>query len=211
MHDGFRMSSTCNRVIHFDSSYCRWCHLATDGVSLALPGRSRAKIGIGGAASPGDRPQLEYHHHHRRRHLLFHTCSTVVFEMSQARETYREPYKIDAGPLGWLEGLTVHHKATSKALVHYFGGVPYALPPVGSYRFRQARSLPHLYRYGTNASPGRFSNTAAVCPQPKFLGEQDKSLWDENCLQLNIYIPAKTPPQNGFPVFFYIHGTRDAR
>ncbi|KXT16372.1 hypothetical protein AC579_5578 [Pseudocercospora musae] len=130
--------------------------------------------------------------------------------MSHSGSTVRKPYRLDAGALGFLQGETVHSQAgctsSGSALIHYFGGIPYALPPLGPYRFRQARRLPPCYRYGTEVSPGRFDAGTAVCPQPSFLSEKDKSNWDENCLQLNIYIPAKPRPQKGFPVLFYIHG-----
>lgn len=32
------------------------------------------------------------------------------------------------------------------------------------------------------------------------------SLWDEDCLQLNIWTPAGNAPQDGWPCYFYIHG-----
>ena len=129
---------------------------------------------------------------------------------TMSREDYRsDPYRFDAGPLGHIEGLTVsqHSEAdSSKPSCHYFGGLPYALPPVGQYRFRKARPLPEHYRYGTKANPGRFSQKTAVCPQPSWRGAGENTLWDEDCLQLNIYIPSGEVPKDGWPVFFYIHG-----
>jgi carboxylesterase type B len=113
-------------------------------------------------------------------------------------------YLFDAGPLGHIEGLTV--SSQEKPAIRYFGGLPYALPPVGPFRYRRARQLPPCYRYGTKANPGRFTGKSGVCPQP--YGELDDSLWDENCLQLNIYIPAEKAPKGGWPVFFFIHGGR---
>ena len=118
----------------------------------------------------------------------------------------RQPCKLDAGPLGWLEGTTITGGADSKPLLHYFGGLPYALPPVGQYRFRRARKLPEHYRYGTKASPGQHIRQTAICPQPGWRSSPDPALWDENCLQLNVYVPAGQPPSAGWPVFFYIHG-----
>lgn len=122
----------------------------------------------------------------------------------------KDPFLFDAGPLGHIEGLSVsYHSDTSrnKPLLRYFGGLPYALPPVGPYRFRRARPLPDYYRYGTRVNPGRFTRSTAFCPQPSFRSPSDESLWDEDCLQLNIYIPTGKPPSStGWPVFFYIHG-----
>lgn len=114
------------------------------------------------------------------------------------------PCARDIGALGFIEGLTVTSSGQPK--LHYFGGLPYALPPVGPYRFRRPRQLPPCYRYGTQSNPGRFDGKTACCPQSNRRGNADRSLWDENCLQLNVYVPAGTPPKNGWPVFFYIHG-----
>jgi hypothetical protein len=67
-------------------------------------------------------------------------------------------HRFVAGPLGHIEGLTVSHRTNpSKPLINYFGGLPYALPPIGQYRFRKPRALPEGYRYGTKANPGRFT------------------------------------------------------
>ncbi|KAK4991774.1 hypothetical protein LTR50_001591 [Elasticomyces elasticus] len=122
----------------------------------------------------------------------------------------KRPYALNLGPLGYIEGLTLQPSSTttsSKASCHYIGGLPYALPPTGAYRFRRPRPLPTGYRYGTRANPGRFTGGTGVCPQPPFrILEPDTALWDEDCLQLNMWIPSKKPPKQGWPVFFYIHG-----
>lgn len=120
----------------------------------------------------------------------------------------RKPYRFNAGPLGHIEGLSLTSPSShGRPILHYFGGLPYALPPIDAYRFRKPRSLPQYYRYGTKANPGRFSGSTAFCPSPGLLGPPDASLWDEDCLQLNLHIPAGEPPtKEGWPVFFYIHG-----
>ncbi|EMC92424.1 hypothetical protein BAUCODRAFT_288616 [Baudoinia panamericana UAMH 10762] len=122
----------------------------------------------------------------------------------------RDPYRFNAGSLGHLEGLTVSFRSNSSRntpLLRYFGGVPYALPPIGPYRFRRPRPLPDYYRYGTKANPGRFTRSTGICPQPSWQGMNGEEVWDEDCLQLNIYIPCGSPPSTqGWPVFFYIHG-----
>lgn len=114
----------------------------------------------------------------------------------------QEIYSFVAGPLGHIEGLTLSLPSSGQSVCHYFGGLPYALPPVGPYRFRRTRPLPDFFRYGTKASPANFTRQTAICPQPKRFKDLD-SLWDENCLQLNIYIPAsKEAPPAGWPVYF---------
>ncbi|KAI8935444.1 hypothetical protein NX059_008018 [Plenodomus lindquistii] len=109
---------------------------------------------------------------------------------------------------GIVEGIT-YLDAKSDTLCHFFGGVPYALPPVGPFRFQKPRSLPPCYRYGTKANPGHFTGGCGLCPQP---GERDRdgklnvATWDEDCLQCNIWIPRGDPPAEGWPVLFWIHG-----
>lgn len=121
------------------------------------------------------------------------------------RPQYQQtPFRFVAESIGHIEGLTVSHRTNpNKPLLHYFGGLPYALPPIGPYRFCKPRPLPEYYRYGTRANPGRFTRGTAYCPQPRRFVNLDTSLWDEDCLQLNIYIPAgKKAPPKGWPVFF---------
>lgn len=116
----------------------------------------------------------------------------------------RRNYCFDAGPLGTIEGLTI--TSHEKPAVHYFGGLPYALPPTGQWRFRVPRRLPPSYRYGTAAEPGRFTRGTWVCPQPPSSNTPQTSVVDEDCLQLNVWVPARTAPEDGWPVCFYIHG-----
>ena len=113
-------------------------------------------------------------------------------------------YKFRAGSLGYLEGLTL--STESSVALHYFGGLPYALPPIGLNRFRHPRKLPSGFIYGTEACPGRFNGGGNACPQPPSRNPPDPSTVDEDCLQLNIWIPAMKAPKDGWPVLFYIHG-----
>ncbi|KAL2213786.1 carboxylesterase [Sarocladium strictum] len=115
-----------------------------------------------------------------------------------------ESYKYNAGSLGHIEGLTL--TLDGEPAIRYFGGIPYALPPTGEYRFRAPRPLPKGYKYGTLANPGRFTGGTAVCPQPPCRVPPSKALWDEDCLQLNIWIPSEPAPEGGWPVCVYFHG-----
>jgi hypothetical protein len=115
-----------------------------------------------------------------------------------------KPYLRDLQFRGFVEGLT-YLSPTSHPLCHYIGGIPYALPPVGPFRWRKPRSLPPCYRYGTRAHPGRYTGKCSLCPQPGFDGGVNDAEWDEDCLQCNIWIPAGDPPtEKGWPVLFWI-------
>ncbi|KAH6864661.1 Alpha/Beta hydrolase protein [Alternaria alternata] len=117
-----------------------------------------------------------------------------------------KPYHRDLQFRGSVEGLT-YVDSDSQAQCHYFGGVPYALPPVGPFRFQKPRSLPPCYRYGTKANPGRYTGGCGLCPQPGSSTEVlNEPVWDEDCLQTNIWIPAGQSPAEGWPVLFWIHG-----
>lgn len=106
-----------------------------------------------------------------------------------------------AGSLGHIEGVTLTATSDNQAKLHYVGGLPYALPPTGRFRFCRPRPLPEGYRYGTKVTPGRFTNKTAYCPQPHRGGQIDTAEFDEDCLQLNIYMPAQAPPSGGWPVY----------
>lgn len=110
-----------------------------------------------------------------------------------------EPYLKDLQFRGYIEGLTVLDQSSKIPINHYFGGIPYALPPVGPFRWRKARALPPCYRYGTFNNPGRFNGGAGLCPQPGFGGlvPENREAWDEDCLQLNVWVPAGEQPEDG--------------
>lgn len=114
------------------------------------------------------------------------------------------PHPIDLQARGYIEGLTYVDSKTETALVHYVGGIPYALPPLGPYRFQKPRELPPCYRYGTAANPGRYTGGVGVCPQPG--DDETKRKWDEDCLQANVWIPTGRAPGTGWPVLVWYHG-----
>ncbi|KAI1878331.1 uncharacterized protein JN550_000513 [Neoarthrinium moseri] len=107
---------------------------------------------------------------------------------------------VKSDKLGSLTGLTTRTK-DSKPGIHYYGGIPYALPPTGPWRFRRPRPLPASHRYH-----GSYTGRNAACPQPQWRGTRNEQLWNEDCLQLSIYVPAGQPPPGGWPVYFFIHG-----
>jgi hypothetical protein len=105
------------------------------------------------------------------KHHLFVEQTLSCKRMAQ--QYHDDECILNAGPLGHIEGLTIsdQNNNPSRPLIHYFGGLPYALPPIGQHRFRKPRPLPDGYRYGTQTSPGRF-NRGAVRIR-RFLRTQD--------------------------------------
>ncbi|CAH0404429.1 unnamed protein product [Chilo suppressalis] len=96
---------------------------------------------------------------------------------------------------GQLQGRTVN--SPSGKAFYSFQGIPYAKPPLGSFRFKAPQPAESWDGVRDATSEG------SVCPQidpiitKQFTG-------DENCLYLNIY----TPNLDGafLPVMIYIHG-----
>ncbi|KAK6003831.1 hypothetical protein QM012_008681 [Aureobasidium pullulans] len=113
------------------------------------------------------------------------------------------PYKLDLGELGCVEGVNVIKKSSSDVLCHYLGGIPYAYP---AERFRAPRPLPLSHRYGTKDKPAKFAGQVGICPQPGFIGLPNPDIWNEDCHQLNIWIPSGDKPAEGWPVFFHLFG-----
>lgn len=107
---------------------------------------------------------------------------TLTYTPFPTMSYQQESYRLDIGPLGHVEGLTV--TSDGEPALRYFGGLPYALPPLGPYRFRSPRRLPPCYRYGTKVNPGRFTGGTGICPQPPNRTPLDQSLVDEDCLQV---------------------------
>ncbi|EXJ77565.1 hypothetical protein A1O3_09792 [Capronia epimyces CBS 606.96] len=121
-------------------------------------------------------------------------------------------------PRGSLRGLEYQDIAGNPVL-YRFTKVPYALPPVGSRRWRRPQPLPSDFSFNDAASgePGDYTKFGPICPQPKYahglaLIENPDSappienVQDEDCLYLNIWVPAGPKPSGGWPVQFFIHG-----
>ncbi|GHV27763.1 carboxylic ester hydrolase [Clostridia bacterium] len=87
--------------------------------------------------------------------------------------------------------------------LHVFKGVPYAAPPVGELRFRQPADHGEWrgVRNAANYAAASIQATHMLDIFPDAVNGQ----YEEDCLYLNIWSPAKTSEEK-LPVYFWIHG-----
>ncbi|KAL0946091.1 hypothetical protein HGRIS_012357 [Hohenbuehelia grisea] len=88
-----------------------------------------------------------------------------------------------------------------------FLGIPYAEPPVGDLRFRSPRPLntsriSEQFR-GHNIDASEYPD---FCVQGTTGGGDAGGAGSEDCLKVNIYVPANTNRNSQLPVLVYIHG-----
>ncbi|KAI1616008.1 esterase/lipase [Exophiala viscosa] len=134
----------------------------------------------------------------------------------RATESTSHPYVLNTSR-GSLKGVE-HRTPFGQSVVYRFANVPYALPPVGSRRWRRPVPLPTDFTFN-NASgqPGDYTAFGPICPQPHYnhglamienpeAAPPIDNTQDEDCLYLNIWVPAAPAPEGGWPVQFQIHG-----
>jgi len=80
-----------------------------------------------------------------------------------------------------------------------FEGIPYAAPPIGALRWKAP--APHACW----STPLDASNFGAICLQISTT-DATQVLGDEDCLTLNVWVPANATPASKLPVLFFIHG-----
>jgi para-nitrobenzyl esterase len=85
----------------------------------------------------------------------------------------------------------------SNASVYVFFGIRYAAAPEGPLRWTPPQAPTPPTGTVVAGTPG------AACPQPADTSPVPQS---EDCLFLNVYVPASAMPSSKLPVFFWIHG-----
>jgi para-nitrobenzyl esterase len=96
----------------------------------------------------------------------------------------------------------VHGKTIKNGAVRAFQGIPYAAPPVGNLRWKAPQPAAawkgelDATKYGHHCAQGRVFDDMIF---------QDAGP-SEDCLTLNVYMPAKLDSKAKLPVMFWIHG-----
>ena len=119
----------------------------------------------------------------------------------------QSPHELNLGAKGKIHGIQFDDKSRR------YAGIPYALPPVGPYRWRKPRPLPPSYSYTqSDGQPFDGSSFRPVCPQEAFSAGAEKDVgpetYSEDCLLLNIWTPVEDPkdPKKKWPVVLWLHG-----
>ncbi|KAI0037229.1 Alpha/Beta hydrolase protein [Vararia minispora EC-137] len=123
----------------------------------------------------------------------------LVFAAASAIKSDPSPI-VDLGYAVFLGNTTTPTGILGGSVI-FFGGIPYAQPPVGDLRWRAPQPLNET----TPAIPVNVTdarNFAEPCiQQPAAAG-----VGSEDCLRLNVWMPANATRSSKLPVAFYIHG-----
>ena len=82
--------------------------------------------------------------------------------------------------------------------VTFFGGIPYAQPPVGDLRWRAPRTLNENTAASTVTDARNWGNPCIQRPAMVGIGSED-------CLNLNVWKPSNASEGDKLPVAVYIH------
>lgn len=125
---------------------------------------------------------------------VFIVLMIVISGMLQAQNSPATQPKVHTA-YGTINGVTTVD-------VTSFKGIPYAAPPVGEYRWRPPQPL-RPWQGEFNATD--FGPNAAQGGWPREEGKIANGS-SEDCLYLNIWLPAGTPANAQLPVMIWIHG-----
>jgi len=111
------------------------------------------------------------------------------------------PLHADSLTVKTMQG-KAHGKTINSGKVNAFLGLPYATPPVGNLRWK-APQPPAKWKGIRDAT-----NFGARCAQGHVYDDMvfEDSGESEDCLFLNVYVPAEIKAKNKLPVMFWIHG-----
>ncbi|KZV76723.1 alpha/beta-hydrolase [Peniophora sp. CONT] len=108
---------------------------------------------------------------------------------------------VDLGYAAYLGNATTPTGVEDGPVV-FFGGIPFAEPPLGNLRWRAPRMLDESVLPSESVSVSDARNFASPCiQQPAKAG-----VGAEDCLYLNVWMPANATNTSSLPVAFYIYG-----
>lgn len=126
--------------------------------------------------------------------------------MGQTISYHTTEHDLDLGAKGVIRGLQHDQKARR------YAGIPYALPPTGSRRWRKPYPLSQSHKYRSEDGVGPYDATEFrdVCPQTAYHVQTDKEqmVYSEDCLYVNIWTPVPDPAERRkkWPVKLWLHG-----
>ncbi|PFH50826.1 hypothetical protein AMATHDRAFT_60268 [Amanita thiersii Skay4041] len=107
-------------------------------------------------------------------------------------------------PLAWaawpqvkIGNTTFKGRDVAQLKQDFFGGIPFAKPPLGNLRLK-----PPVLQTTLNVSQFDASNFGLACPQPDFQAD----LMSEDCLTINVFRPSGLSPNAKLPVLFWTYG-----
>ncbi|KAK0224109.1 extracellular triacylglycerol lipase precursor [Armillaria fumosa] len=104
---------------------------------------------------------------------------------------------VSSSPQVQLNRTTLVGRNITELKLDFFGGIPYAEPPLGSLRLRPPVLKSHL-----NAGLFNASNFGLSCLQPGMPND----LISEDCLTINILRPSGVTERSSLPVLFWTYG-----
>jgi para-nitrobenzyl esterase len=116
-----------------------------------------------------------------------------------AQQTIVNPAVAEAPTVSTASGIV---RGLTEGDVTIFKGIPFAAPPVGEYRWRPPRPAPS-WEGVRDAS--KFGANCAQAGWPRGSGSIAEGS-SEDCLYLNLWLPAGTQPGAKLPVMVWIHG-----
>ncbi len=125
-------------------------------------------------------------------------CALMIAGLAfgQLASAHADPLKVTT------EQGKVHGKLINDGKVRAYLGLPYAAPPVGDLRWKAPEPPAHWkgVRDATHYIAHCFQG---VIYRDTTFQDGNES---EDCLYLNVYVPADSSPKSNLPVMFWIHG-----
>ncbi|KAG7371214.1 carboxylesterase [Nitzschia inconspicua] len=149
--------------------------------------------------------------------LLSILLSSILLLFAQAQpENYQQyqeatfadpsssfPVRVELPGLGVVQGV---RRFSEEHVVDFFGGIPYAAPPVMNLRWSPPQDVIQWHPHVLDASGFGTDCFQVVDPVMNPLAQLDQM--SEDCLYLNVFRPALTPESSGelLPVMLWFHG-----